>query len=133
MHMKILLAFLTISISISAQEIVNKTIDTQVEASNVSIELQNKIDDLDIESKKIYFEYKDTLNEYKSLKNYDDQLAKIISAQIQEIESIKNQLDSLDNINIDISITNNVAWHQLRERQWTINIFIFKFIHCQHM
>tara|TARA_E500000178_G_C17007299_1_gene748760 strand:- start:233 stop:976 length:744 start_codon:yes stop_codon:yes gene_type:complete len=100
--MKILLAFLTISISISAQEIVNKTIDTQVEASNVSIELQNKIDDLDIESKKIYFEYKDTLNEYKSLKNYDDQLAKIISAQIQEIESIKNQLDSLDNINIDI-------------------------------
>ena len=102
MHMKILLAFLTISISISAQEIVNKTIDTQVEASNVSIELQNKIDDLDIESKKIYFEYKDTLNEYKSLKNYDDQLAKIISAQIQEIESIKNQLDSLDNINIDI-------------------------------
>ena len=102
MHMNILLAFLTISISISAQEIVNKTIDTQVEASNVSIELQNKIDDLDIESKKIYFEYKDTLNEYKSLKNYDDQLAKIISAQIQEIESIKNQLDSLDNINIDI-------------------------------
>ena len=96
--MKILLALLTISMSISAQEIVNKTIDTQVEASNVSIELQNKIDDLDIESKKIYFEYKDTLNEYKSLKNYDDQLAKIISAQIQEIESIKNQLDSLDNI-----------------------------------
>ena len=72
------------------------------EAEDNIIIAQNKIDDLDIESKKIYFEYKDTLNEYKSLKNYDDQLAKIISAQIQEIESIKNQLDSLDNINIDI-------------------------------
>jgi len=101
--MKIILASLLIILSpLYAQEIVNKTIDTQVEASNVSIELQNKIDELDVESKKIYFEYKDTLNEYKSLKNYDDQLSQIIDAQIEEIASIKDQLDSLDSINIDI-------------------------------
>ena len=101
--MKIILASLLIILSpLHAQEIVNKTIDTQVEASNVSIELQNKIDELDVESKKIYFEYKDTLNEYKSLKNYDDQLLQIIDAQIEEIASIKDQLDSLDSINIDI-------------------------------
>ena len=101
--MKIILASLLIIVSpLYAQEIVNKTIDTQVEASNVSIELQNKIDELDVESKKIYFEYKDTLNEYKSLKNYDDQLSQIIDAQIEEIASIKDQLDSLDSINIDI-------------------------------
>tara|TARA_Y100000385_G_scaffold291337_1_gene368709 strand:- start:3302 stop:4048 length:747 start_codon:yes stop_codon:yes gene_type:complete len=101
--MKIILASLLIILSpLHAQEIVNKTIDTQVEASNVSIELQNKIDELDVESKKIYFEYKDTLNEYKSLKNYDDQLSQIIDAQIEEIASIKDQLDSLDSINIDI-------------------------------
>jgi DNA repair exonuclease SbcCD ATPase subunit len=101
--MKIILASLLIILTpLYAQEIVNKTIDTQVEASNVSIELQNKIDELDVESKKIYFEYKDTLNEYKSLKNYDDQLSQIIDAQIEEIASIKDQLDSLDSINIDI-------------------------------
>jgi hypothetical protein len=98
---KFFLAFL-ISSSAFAQEIVNDTIDTQVEASNVSIMLQNKIDELDVESKKIYFEYKDTLNEYKSLKNYDDQLSQIINAQIDEIASIEAQLDSLDSINIDI-------------------------------
>ena len=57
---KFFLAFL-ISSSAFAQEIVNDTIDTQVEASNVSIMLQNKIDELDVESKKIYFEYKDCL------------------------------------------------------------------------
>ena len=37
-----------------------------------------------------------------SLKNYDDQLSQIIDAQILEIASINDQLDSLDSINIDI-------------------------------
>ena len=53
-------------------------------------------------SKKVYFEYKDTLNEYKSLKNYDDQLSEIIDAQFQEITNINQQIDSLDDINVDI-------------------------------
>jgi len=100
--MKLFTLLFLISITIHAQEIVDQTINTQVEASNVSIEIQNKIDELDIESKKIYFDYKDTLNEFNSLKNYDDQLSKIIDAQIIEISSINEQLDSLDSINIDI-------------------------------
>ena len=100
--MKLFTLLFLISTTIVAQEIVDQTINTQVEASNVSIEIQNKIDELDIESKKIYFDYKDTLNEFNSLKNYDDQLSKIIDAQIIEISSINEQLDSLDSINIDI-------------------------------
>ncbi len=100
--MKIITLFLIFCSSIFAQEIVDETINTQVEASNESIQIQNKIDALDIESKKIYFEYKDTLNEFNSLKNYDDQLSQIIDAQILEISSINDQLDSLDSINIDI-------------------------------
>ncbi|MFL2707390.1 MAG: DUF3450 domain-containing protein [Gammaproteobacteria bacterium] len=100
--MKLFTLLFLISTTIHAQEIVDQTINTQVEASNVSIEIQNKIDELDIESKKIYFDYKDTLNEFNSLKNYDDQLSKIIDAQIIEISSINEQLDSLDSINIDI-------------------------------
>ena len=100
--MKIITILLFFSSSMFSQEIVDQTISTQVEASNVSIEIQNKIDELDIESKKIYFDYKDTLNEFNSLKNYDDQLSQIIDAQILEIASINDQLDSLDSINIDI-------------------------------
>ena len=49
---KFFLAFL-ISSSAFAQEIVNDTIDTQVEASNVSIMLQNKIDELDLKDRVI--------------------------------------------------------------------------------
>ena len=100
--MKLITILLFFTSSMFAQEIVDQTINSQVEASNVSIEIQNKIDELDIESKKIYFDYKDTLNEFNSLKNYDDQLSQIINAQILEIASIDDQLDSLDSINIDI-------------------------------
>ena len=103
--MKIITILLFFTSSIFAQEIVDQTINSQVEASNVSIEIQNKIDELDIESKKIYFDYKDTLNEFNSLKNYDDQLSQIIDAQILEIASINDQLDSLDSINIAVSYT----------------------------
>jgi len=87
---------------IYSQEIVDRTIDLSVQSSNLSIDAQEKIEELDEISKKVYFEYKDTLNEYKSLKNYDDQLSEIIDAQFREITNINQQIDSLDDINIDI-------------------------------
>ena len=98
------LAALVISISfdIYAQEIVDETIDTQVSASSISQNAQIKIDGLDEQSKELYYEYKDTVAEYKSLKIYDDQLQEIINAQNDEIESILNQIDSLDSTNKDI-------------------------------
>lgn len=87
---------------IYSQEIVDSTIDLSVQSSNLSIDAQEKIEELDEISKKLYFDYKDTLNEYKALKSYDDQLSKIIDAQFAEIANINNQIDSLDDINIDI-------------------------------
>lgn len=101
--MKIIYIFLILfGINLTAQEVVDQAIDTQVSASAESIKLQEKINQLDEESKRVYFEYKDTLNEYKSLKNYDDQLSKIVDQQIQEIKNIEEQIESLDDINIDI-------------------------------
>ena len=85
-----------------AQEIVDSTIELSVKSSNLSIDAQEKIEKLDEISKKLYFDYKDTLNEYKALKSYDDQLSEIIDAQFAEIENINSQIDSLDDINIDI-------------------------------
>ena len=101
MNKKIFLV-LCVSTAISSQEIVDDAIDFQVDASNLSVDAQKKVEDLDEVSKKLYFEYKDTLNEYKALKNYDDQLSKIIDSQVEEIKSIKEQLESIDIINIDI-------------------------------
>ena len=96
------LIILLLSFPLISQEIVNETIKTQVDSSQASAELQIKIDELDVESKKIYFDYKDTLNEYNSLKSYDDQLSQIIDAQVSEMKSINEQIDSLDDVNIDI-------------------------------
>ena len=94
--------FIFMSININAQEIVNETIDTQVSASSLSQDAQKKIDNLDIKSKEIYYEFKDTVAEYKSLKTYDDQLQEIINAQKSEIKNILQQIDSLDSTNKDI-------------------------------
>lgn len=99
---KILLLPFLFMTTLNSQEIVNSTINLSVESSNLSIDAQDKIEKLDEISKKVYFEYKDTLNEYKSLKNYDDQLSEIIDAQFKEITNINQQIDSLDDINIDI-------------------------------
>ena len=99
---KIYIFLILFGINLSAQEVVDQAIDTQVDASAESAKLQEQINQLDEESKRVYFEYKDTLNEYKSLKNYDDQLSKIVDQQIQEIKSIEEQIESLDDINIDI-------------------------------
>ena len=64
MNKKIFLV-LCVSTAISSQEIVDDAIDFQVDASNLSVDAQKKVEDLDEVSKKLYFEYKDTLNEYK--------------------------------------------------------------------
>ena len=84
------------------EKIVDTTIYSQVDASLESAEAQARIDKLDEESKKIYYQYKDTLAEYKGLKNYDDQLEKIVFSQQNEIKSLISQIDSLDETNKDI-------------------------------
>ena len=90
------------AIDLNPEKIVDKTIYSQVDASSESINAQKKIDELDDESKKIFYEYKDATAEYKGLKTYDDQLQKIIYSQEEEIASLLNQIDSLDETNKDI-------------------------------
>ena len=76
---------------VKSEEIVDDTIAYQVSASNLSVDAQKKVESLDEEAKKLYYEYKDTLAEFKGLKTYDDQLEQIIFAQEDEIESEKDE------------------------------------------
>ena len=64
---KIIVLSIFICVNAFTQEIVNETIDTQVSASSLSQDAQKKIDNLDVQSKEIYYEFKDTVAEYKSL------------------------------------------------------------------
>ena len=88
---------------VKSEEIVDDTIAYQVSASNLSVDAQKKVESLDEEAKKLYYEYKDTLAEYKGLKTYDDQLEQIIFAQEDEIENIAStnkMIGVIDNLNI---------------------------------
>lgn len=114
MKIIIILVF-ALSISISSQEIVDDAIDFQVDASSLSVTAQKQVEDLDEVSKQLYFEYKDTINEYNALKNYDDQLSKIIDSQFVEIKRINEELDSIDIINIDILPLLNRMINSLRK------------------
>ena len=93
---------LTFSLFIGAQEIVDETLNSQVDANIPGVVAQKEIDNLDEQAKKLYYEFKDTVSEYEGLRRYDDQLEKIVFSQEEEINSILKQIDSLDNVNKEI-------------------------------
>ena len=88
--------------NIQSQEIVDQTLNTQVDANIPGVVAQKEIDNLDEKAKKLYYEFKDTVSEYEGLKRYDDQLEKIVFSQEDEIQNILKQIDSLDNVNKEI-------------------------------
>ena len=100
--LKISVITLIFSVGINAQDIVDETLNTQVNANVPGVVAQKEIDNLDEQAKKLYYEFKDTVSEYEGLKRYDDQLEKIVFSQEDEIRDIINQIDSLDNVNKEI-------------------------------
>ena len=95
-----------ISINIYAQtlddnpeKLVDQTIQKQSSTIQSLQKAQEKIDELDTESKKLTNEYKDTVVEYEILNRYDNQLQKITESQAEEINSLISQIDSLDETN----------------------------------
>ena len=93
---------LAFSLFIGAQDIVDETLNSQVDANIPGVVSQKEIDNLDEQAKKLYYEFKDTVSEYEGLRRYDDQLEKIVFSQEEEINSILKQIDSLDNVNKEI-------------------------------
>ena len=100
--MKKLLLITILTPFIFAQEIVDKALDSQVDASSSSVVAQRDIERLDEEAKKLYYEFKDIVNEFEGLRRYDNQLEKIVFSQEEEVIDILKQLESLDNVNKEI-------------------------------
>jgi FtsZ-binding cell division protein ZapB len=98
----LLITIFAFSTSIYSQEIVDQTLNTQVDANVPGVVAQKEIDNLDEQAKKLYYEFKDTVSEYEGLRRYDDQLEKIVFSQEDEIKDILKQIDSLDNVNKEI-------------------------------
>ena len=100
--MKKLLLITILTPFIFAQEIVDKTLDSQVDASSSSVVAQRDIERLDAEAKKLYYEFKDIVSEFEGLRRYDNQLEKIVFSQEEEVIDILKQIESLDNVNKEI-------------------------------
>ena len=105
---KVLLAFLFLvsGINAASQESKNdqlgKSLDISTDSINSGAANQERLNKIDDETKLLEFDYKDTIKEYENLKLYNDQLQRIINSQEEEIVSILNQIDELDNININL-------------------------------
>ena len=56
------------SVNLYTQEIVDETLNTQVDANIPGVVAQKEIDNLDEQAKLLYYEFKDTVSEYEGLK-----------------------------------------------------------------
>ena len=80
----------------------DKSLDISTSSINSGAANQERLNKIDDETRLLEFDYKDTIKEYENLKLYNDQLQRIINSQEEEIISILNQIDELDNININL-------------------------------
>ena len=87
------------AINENPEKLVDKSIQKQSSTIQSLKVAQEKIDQLDTESKKLTNEYKDTVVEYEILNRYDNQLQKITESQAEEISNLVKQIDSLDETN----------------------------------
>ncbi len=79
----------TLKSSIAIQEKVEKS----------AVNSQKKIDKIASEADQMLTEYKLTLRQFDALKSYNDQVAKIITAQTEEMDSLERQLSEIETTN----------------------------------
>ena len=98
--MKILLpVILLISLSAFSQDQLEGLLDNSLSSIETGAQDQKRINSLDDQTRELFADYQLTLKEVESLRLYNDQLEKIISSQLKEIQSIINQLVELDYTN----------------------------------
>lgn len=95
------LTFTTILLSFSlvGQDQLDGLLSNSLSSIDRGAEIQKKINSLDDKTRELFADYQLTLKEIESLRLYNDQLEKIISSQLEEIQSIMNQLVELDYTN----------------------------------
>ena len=95
--MKILLpVILLTSLSAYSQDQLEGLLDNSLSSIETGAQDQKRINSLDDQTRELFADYQLTLKEVESLRLYNDQLEKIISSQLKEIQSIINQLVELD-------------------------------------
>ena len=98
-----MISFNLVSQSINDQgDQLEKSVDISRSSLQDGASNQNRLNEIDEATRILEFDYRDTIKEYENLKLYNDQLQRIINSQEEEMISIMNQIDELDNININM-------------------------------
>lgn len=99
-HMKTFLPILFfISFAAFSQDQLESLLDNSLSSIDEGASNQKRINALDDQTRELFADYQLTLKEVESLRLYNNQLEKIISSQLAEIQSIINQLAELDTTN----------------------------------
>ena len=95
-----LLTFCVVSqIHAAPVETLKSSISIQEKTEKAAISSQGKIDKIASETDQMLTEYKLTLRQFDTLKAYDDQVEKIVSAQSEEMASLETQLTEIETTN----------------------------------
>lgn len=95
--MGLFFALLVAPIGAKAQSLDNVA-DTSQGSVTDGVKSQGRIDKLDDETSEIVREYRAALIQLQSLREYNDQLEKLISAQKEEMVSIRKQIEAVTNV-----------------------------------
>ncbi len=77
-------------------EVLEKAIDSRINAQTEAIKSQSKVDSLVEQTRDIVQQYRDTIRKSDSLQTYNDQLAKLVKSQNESLASIQRQLDNAE-------------------------------------
>ena len=76
----------------AAADPLDSAIDTSVKAQTEAAQTQKQIDTLADETSSMIEQYKQVLRQTEDLRTYDDQLAKLVNKQNQQIDSFTRQM-----------------------------------------
>ena len=84
-------------------ETLTSAIKEQARTDSASIKSQKKVDGLSEQTLELLSDYKSVLRQTDSLKIYNDQVARMVNSQQKEIDSLNNQISTIDQTNIEIT------------------------------
>ncbi|WP_201772727.1 DUF3450 domain-containing protein [Endozoicomonas numazuensis] len=86
-----------------AEDPLSSALSTQQKTDKASQISQGKVDNLSNQTQELLAEYKSVIRQVEALKVYNRQLQKVVTAQQTEIESMLEQIKTLDQTNIEIT------------------------------
>lgn len=89
------------SFAVNAQ-VLDRSIETENRITRQAAETQERINEVDEETQQLINEYRRVLSETESLRQYNEQMQEVVNNQEDEIASIKEQLDGLEQTNRDV-------------------------------